>query len=142
MIFDKYKDQYTPQIWAYALSIYAHQRIIEHFQKRHFDLASSIKDDWNEIWRSISYNHIELTDNQIEAQLEFMGYKKDLKTNDLYAYVSSNRKINGHWFILDKRFVDNLNSINKRPSYPYIYNEWDEYTLEGYTKILTHGTKP
>ena len=73
-----------------------------------------------------------------------MGYVKeeDFKFHDLYAYVSSNRKINGSFYILNKRFVDNINSIDMRQSYQYIYNTWDDYTLEGYTKILTHGTRP
>ena len=70
-----------------------------------------------------------------------MGYKKDLKTHDLYAYVSSNRQINGSWFIHPKKYTDNIISIEKRPSTPYIYDNWDQYALEGYTKILRHGTK-
>ena len=141
MIFDKYKGEYTPKIWAYALSLYSHQRIIEPFSKYHFQKAVEVEKAWDDIWKSLPYIPIELTDDQIQNQLEFMGYEKDLKTHDLYAYVSSNRQINGHWYILNKRFVDNITSIEKRPSYPYIYDTWDDYDLEGYTKILTHGTK-
>ena len=105
-------------------------------------MALKCKPIWDDIWKNLPYTHIELTENQIGNQLMFMGYKTDLKTHDLYAYVSSNRLINGHWYILNKKFVDNINSIELRPTYPYIYNTWDDYALEGYTKILPHGTKP
>lgn len=140
-IFDKYKNNYTPKIWIYALSLYSHQRLIEPFSKRHFEKALEIESLWDDIWLSLPYLHIELTDDQIENQLKFMGYVKDLKTHDLYAYVSSNRQINGHWYIHPKKYTDNLYSINKRPSVPYIYNIWDQYALEGYTKILKHGSE-
>ena len=144
MIFDQLKDKYTPKIWAYALSLYAHQsiRISEPFSGRFFKLAVQYKDVFDDIIRSSQYIHIDLTESQIQKQLEFMGYEKNLKTHNLYAYVSSNRQINGHWYILNKKFTDNIYSIEKRQSYPYIYDTWDDYALEGYTKILTHGTKP
>ena len=144
MIFDENKSNYTPKIWAYALSLYFHQRVIESFTKNHFEKAIEVEKAWDKIWRNLPYVHIELTDTQIQKQLEFMGYVKeeDFKFHDLYAYVSSNRKINGSFYILNKRFVDNINSIDMRQSYQYIYNTWDDYTLEGYTKILTHGTRP
>lgn len=142
VIFDKYKDQYTPRVWAFALSLYFHQRVVEHFKPSHFKQAQEIYEDWESIWREQPYVHIELTDDQVQSQLEFMGYEKDLKTHDLYAYVSSNRQINGHWYIHPKKYVDHIDSIGKRPSYPYIYDTWDDYALEGYTKILRHGTEP
>ena len=69
-----------------------------------------------------------------------MGYVKDLKTHDLYAYVSSNRQIKGHWWIHPKKYTDNITSIEKRPSVPYIYDNWYTYVLEDYTKILRHGS--
>jgi len=142
VIFDKYKDQYTPRVWAYALSLYFHQGIVEHFKRLHFEQAAEIEDLWFSIWREQPYVHIELKEDQIQSQFEFMGFRKDLKTHDLYAYVSSNRKINGHWYIHPKKYVDNIYSTKKRPSYPNIYNTWDSYILEGYTKILRHGTEP
>lgn len=144
MIFDKYKANYTPKIWAYALSLYFHQRIVEHFTKYHFEKAIEVEKVWDNIWRNTPYVHIELTDNQIQKQFEFMGYVKEENFNfhDLYAYVSSIREINGHFYILNKKFVDNMDSIEMRQSYPYIYDSWDDYVLEGYTKILRHGTRP
>ena len=141
VIFDKYKNEYTPKIWAYALSIYSHQKVSEPFTKEYFNEAVKWEKACDKIWARLPYVHIELTDDQIEKQLEFMGYVKDLKTHDLYAYVSSNRKINGHWFIHPKKYTDNLLSIEKRPSVPYIYDNWDPYVLEGYTKILRHGSE-
>ena len=141
MTFDKYKANYTPKIWAYALSIYSHQRIIEPFSKYHFEIAKKWEDVWDDIWSDLPYQHVELTTEQLEKQFEFMGYVKDLKTHNLYTYVSSNRQINGHWWIYPKKFVDNLEAIKKRPSIPYIYDNWDPYALEGYTKILRHGTE-
>lgn len=136
-------DNYTPKIWAYALSLYFHQRVVEPFNKYHFEKAVEIEEIWDKIWRSLPYYRIELKDDHIQKQLEFMGYMKEenFKFHDLYAYVSSNRKVNGNFYILNKKFVDNINSISMR-SYPYIYNSWDDYALEGYTKILTHGTRP
>ena len=142
VIFDKYKDQYTPRVWAYALSLYFHQRLVEHFKRSHFEQAVKVEGLWESIWREQPYVHIDLSEDQVQSQLEFMGFQKYLKTHDLYAYVSSNRKINGHWYIHPKKYADNIHSIEKRPSYPYIYNTWDAYSLEGYTKILRHGTKP
>ena len=109
--------------------------------EEYFEEAVKWEKAWDKIWLRLPYVHVELTDDQIEKQLEFMGYVKDLKTHDLYAYVSSNRKINGHWFIHPKKYTDNLLSIEKRPSVPYIYDNWDPYALEGYTKILRHGTE-
>lgn len=142
VIFDKYKDQYTPKIWAYALSLYTHQRIVEPFKKYHFDEAVRIKSMWDEVWSELPYTHIHLTEDQIEKQLKFMGYVKDLKTHDLYVYVSSYLPINGHWWVHPKKYVDNYIALKKRPSVPYIYNngDYDSYMLEGYTKILKHGT--
>ena len=139
VIFDKYKDEYTPKIWAYALSLYSHQRIIEPFRKEHFEEAVKWEKAWDKIWARSPYVHINLTDDQLEKQFEFMGYVKDLKTHDLYAYVSSNRQINGHWWIHPKKYTDNISAIEKRPSVPYIYDNWDPYVLEGYTKVLRHG---
>ena len=141
MIFDKYKDEYNPKIWAYALSLYFHQRVVEPFGKYHFEKAVKLEKVWDEVWSNLPYIHIELTDDQVEKQLKFMGYVKDLKTHDLYAYVSSNRQINGHWWIHPKKFVDNIISIKKRPSVPYIYNDLGSYMLEGYTKVLRHGSQ-
>ena len=141
VIFDKYKDQYTPRVWAYALSLYFHQKGVEHFKRSHFIQAAKLEDLWESIWREQPYVHIDLKEDQIQSQLEFMGFKKYLKTHDLYAYVSSNRQINGHWYIHPKKYVDNIYSIEKRPYYPNIYDNWDAYTLEGYTKILIHETK-
>lgn len=115
--------------------------ISEPFSGRFFERALKYKEVFDSTIKSSEYVHVELTDDQIQKQLEFMGYKKDLKTHNLYAYVSSNRQINGHWFILDKRFVDNATSIEKRPSHPYIYDIFGDYALEGYTKILKHGSK-
>ena len=139
VIFDKFKDNYNPKIWAYALSLYSHDRIVRPFSKFDFEEAVKWERAWDKIWARLPYVHIELTENQIEKQLKFMGYVKDLKTHDLYAYVSSNRQINGHWWIHPKKYVDNINSIEKRQSYPYIYDTWDPYALEGYTKVLRHG---
>ena len=139
VIFNEYKDNYNPKIWAYALSLYSHDRIVRPFSKADFEEAVKWEKAWDKIWARLPYTHIELTDDQIEKQLEFMGYVKDLKIHDLYAYVSSNRQINGHWWIHPKKYVDNINSIEKRPSIPYIYDNWDPYALEGYTKILKHG---
>ena len=139
-IFDHLKGNYTPKIWSYALSIYFYQNrvVMEPFSGRFFKLAITYEKVIDDALNR-HYIHIELTDCQVEKQLKFMGYKRDLKTHDLYAYVSSNREINGHWWIHPKKYVDNIESIKKRPSIPYIYDNWDHYALEGYTKIKRHG---
>ena len=139
-IFDKYKSEYTPKIWAYALSIYVHSDINKPFSKHYFKVALKYEKYWDKLWSDLPYIHISLNDDQLEKQFEFMGYVKDLKTHDLYAYVSSNRQIKGHWWIHPKKYTDNITSIEKRPSVPYIYDNWDPDVLEGYTKILRHGS--
>ncbi len=136
VIFDKYKDRYTPKIWAYALSLYFHQKVVEPFKQDYFKQAVKVKDLWDSIWREQPYVHIYLKEDQLQSQFEFMGFQKNLKTHDLYAYVSSNMKINGYWYIHPKKFVNNIYTKEKRPSYPSLHENWVDYILEGYTKIL------
>jgi len=137
-IFDKYKSAYTPKIWVYALSLYFHGDHKKPFSRKYFRKAKRWEKVWDEILSNLPYESIYLTDDKLEKEFEFRGFIKNLKTRKLYAYVSSNRPINGNRWIHPQRFTSNIISAKKRPSLPNIYRDWVPYILEGYTKILRY----
>ena len=79
--------------------------------------------------------------NHLEKEFEFRGFVKNLKTHDLYDYISSNRLIKGNRWIYPKKYTNNVKIKRKRPSLNSAQDDWDQYLIDGYTKILRHVTE-
>lgn len=77
--------------------------------------------------------------NLVEKQFKFLGYvpKSEYKMVSGYAYLISNRTINGKTYILPKKFTYNFKDVFKDGENPYIYHELEkEGSVPGYTKVL------
>lgn len=145
-IFDKYKDQYTPNEWRLALQIKVSLR--KPFKKRYFKLAHKIKPLEVEKYylthgypgHSIEVNFSELAlANEFKFQgfiplMEFKRYKSG------FAYIISNKKLAGTYWIYPKKLADGLINIIYKNRYKELWSTFSSLGITGCTYARQSGS--
>lgn len=143
-IFDKYKGDYDPYIRSMAL--YANKKLKTPISKKLFDKCQAIFPKWYwefYKWYSHGINTGEVDPNYLFdlgpekalKELKFHGFKRVVNTRmkEDYGYFSTNRQLDGSYWVYPKRFADNSISI-KEGKYPYYQDHEFLIGVPGYTK--------
>lgn len=145
--FDKYKNQYLPNVWALALLV-AYKKGIP-FNHRLFERCQKIKDDkeWYDEQHTYQKGEIpkqpvtyDIKDEYLEQELIFQGFvpidQYNIKIG--YVYIATNRSINGKFYIYPKRFYGPkcYGKLEKIQKYPVVWDYYESIGIPGITMAV------